>query len=88
MERTLIDGDYVPDGAGGLKESDGAEEVLARVLFRLTARRFFCSARSGDFRSARSPRKSCLTAVGSRPPTPGGSSLSRTTPDSPSASAG
>lgn len=39
MERTLIDGDYVPDGAGGLKESDGAEEVLARVLFRLTARR-------------------------------------------------
>ena len=39
MERTLIDGDYVPDGAGGLKENDGAEEVLARVLFRLTARR-------------------------------------------------
>ena len=35
----LRDGDYVPDGAGGLKENDGAEEVLARVLFRLTARR-------------------------------------------------
>ena len=27
MERTLIDGDYVPDGAGGLKENDGAEET-------------------------------------------------------------
>ena len=39
MERKLIEGDYVPDGAGGLKENDGAEEVLARVLFRLTARR-------------------------------------------------
>ncbi len=39
MERKLIDGDYVPDGAGGLELLDGAQEVLARVLFRLTARR-------------------------------------------------
>lgn len=39
MERKLIDGEYVPDGAGGLQVTEGAEEVLARVLFRLTARR-------------------------------------------------
>ena len=39
MERKLIDGEYVPDGAGGLTTLDGAQEVLARVLFRLTARR-------------------------------------------------
>ena len=39
MERKLIDGDYVPDGAGGLVCLSGGEEVLARVLFRLTARR-------------------------------------------------
>ena len=37
MERKLIEGDYVPDGAGGLETAEGAEEVLARVLFRLTA---------------------------------------------------
>jgi phage gp46-like protein len=34
-----MDGDYVPDGAGGLVGLSGAEEVLARVLYRLTARR-------------------------------------------------
>mgnify|MGYP002512224421 CR=1 FL=1 len=39
MEWRLIDGDYVPDGRGGLTALDGGEEVLARVLFRLTARR-------------------------------------------------
>lgn len=39
MERKLRDGEYVPDGMGGLCMLDGAEEVLARVLFRLTARR-------------------------------------------------
>lgn len=39
MERKIVNGDYIPDGAGGLKVLDGAEEVLARVLFRLTARR-------------------------------------------------
>lgn len=39
MERKLVKGDYVPNGAGGLVELSGAEEVLARVLFRLTARR-------------------------------------------------
>lgn len=31
-----------PTGQGALKENDGAEEVLARVLFRLTARRGAC----------------------------------------------
>lgn len=39
MERALINGEYVPDGAGGLSVLTGAEALLARVLFRLTARR-------------------------------------------------
>lgn len=39
MERKLINGEYVPNGAGGLTNLEGAQEVLARVLFRLTARR-------------------------------------------------
>ena len=39
MEWKLMDGDYVPDGQGRLTALSGAEEVLARVLYRLTARR-------------------------------------------------
>lgn len=39
MERKLINGEYVPNGAGGLTPLEGGQEVLARVLFRLTARR-------------------------------------------------
>lgn len=39
MEFLLRDGDYVPDGAGSLVKLTGAEEVLQRVLFRLTVRR-------------------------------------------------
>lgn len=39
MEQKLMDGDYVPDGTGGLTALTGGEEVLARVLYRLTARR-------------------------------------------------
>ena len=39
MEWKLTDGDYVPDGAGSLTALRGGEEVLARVLYRLTARR-------------------------------------------------
>lgn len=35
----LRDGDYVPDGVGGFRQAAGAEEVLERVLFLLTARR-------------------------------------------------
>ena len=35
----LRDGDYRPDGAGGFQRAAGAEEVLERVLFQLTARR-------------------------------------------------
>ena len=34
-----MDGDYVPDGMGGLTALSGGAEVLARVLYRLTARR-------------------------------------------------
>lgn len=39
MELKLKNGDYVPDGMGGVERLEGAEEVLGRVLFRLTARR-------------------------------------------------
>ena len=39
MELKLINGDYVPDGKGGLCRQSGAQEVLSRVLYRLTARR-------------------------------------------------
>lgn len=39
MEWKLVNGDYVPDGTGGFTALSGGEEVLARVLYRLTARR-------------------------------------------------
>jgi len=39
MEWKLTQGDYVPDGMGSLTALGGGEEVLARVLYRLTARR-------------------------------------------------
>ena len=39
MELKIRNGDYVPDGAGGLQRVSGKEELLQRVLFRLTARR-------------------------------------------------
>ena len=39
MEIILINGDYVPDGLGGIRRSSNADALLQRVLFRLTARR-------------------------------------------------
>ena len=39
MELKLQNGDYVPNGAGGLERVTGREELLQRVLFRLVARR-------------------------------------------------
>lgn len=39
MEWKLSGGDYVPDGTGGLTSLGGSGEVLARVLYRLAARR-------------------------------------------------
>ena len=39
VELKIANGEYVPDGAGGLCRLGGEEEVLARVLYRLTARR-------------------------------------------------
>ena len=39
MELMLRDGDYVPDGAGGLRTVEGADALLQQVLFRLQARR-------------------------------------------------
>ena len=35
----LRNGDYVPDGVGGFASASGAEAVLERVYFLLTARR-------------------------------------------------
>lgn len=39
MELLIRDGDYVPDGKGGFRRAEGAEEVLQRALFKLGARR-------------------------------------------------
>ena len=38
-ELLLRDGDYVPDGQGGLRRAEGADGLLQRVLFQLSARR-------------------------------------------------
>ena len=38
MENLLREGDYVPDGFGGFTRLHGAQEVLARALFKLTCR--------------------------------------------------
>ena len=39
MGLSLRNGDYVPDGTGGLRWTEGREALLEQVLFRLTARR-------------------------------------------------
>ena len=39
MALMLRDGDYVSDGKGGLRTVSGSEEVLDRVLWKLTVRR-------------------------------------------------
>ena len=40
MEMKLVDGDYVPDSGGsGFETVSDCEETLARVLYKLTARR-------------------------------------------------
>ena len=39
MELELKNGDYVPDGIGGVRRVSGREALAQRVLFRLTARR-------------------------------------------------
>ena len=39
MELRIQNGDYVPDGLGGAVRCQGADALLERVLFRLTARR-------------------------------------------------
>ena len=39
MEPRLKNGDYIPDGLGGVARCEGAEALLERVLFRLIARR-------------------------------------------------
>lgn len=39
MALELRNGDYVPNGVGGLRRVSGREALLQRALFRLTARR-------------------------------------------------
>jgi len=39
MALILRDGDYVPDGTGGLKTASGAQEILERILWKLSVRR-------------------------------------------------
>ena len=39
MELKMEDGDYVPNGIGGLETVDGSAALVQRVLFRLQARR-------------------------------------------------
>ena len=39
MELRLENGDYIPDGRGGVVRAEGDEALLQRVLFRLSARR-------------------------------------------------
>ena len=39
VEIKIQNGDYVPDGLGGVVRLSGAEALLERILFRLTARR-------------------------------------------------
>ena len=39
MELKLVNGDYVPDGMGGLQTGSGIQAAQARALFLLTARR-------------------------------------------------
>lgn len=39
MELKIQDGDYVPDGIGGLETVDGTAALVQRVLYRLQVRR-------------------------------------------------
>lgn len=39
MEAKIHNGDYIPDNIGGIVRCQGADALLERVLFRLTARR-------------------------------------------------
>lgn len=39
MEAILRDGDYIADGRGGIRSARGNEELLARALLKLSARR-------------------------------------------------
>lgn len=59
MELKIKDRDYVADGAGGLVRVSGWDELLERVLFKLSVRR-------GALRSRRSLAASCTFYGGKR----------------------
>ena len=39
MELMLRDGDYLPDGTGGVRRAEGSDGLLQRVLWKLSIRR-------------------------------------------------
>ena len=67
MEIKLINGDYVPDGLGGIQRCRGADALLQRCLYRLTARRgqfpFLPELGSRLYLLGKSPPSQRLTAA-------------------------
>ena len=39
MALILREGDYVPDGKGGFRTAEGGQELLERILWKLSVRR-------------------------------------------------
>lgn len=68
MEPKLKNGDYIPDGLGGVVRCEGAEALLERILFRLTARRgglpFLPALGSRLYLLSREPSAQRLSAAG------------------------
>ena len=60
MELKIKDRDYVADGAGGLVRVSGWDELLERVLFKLSVRRgsFALAPELGRARAARRQQSS------------------------------
>ena len=62
MELMVRDGDYVPDGAGGFLRAEGSQELLQRVLWKLSIRRgSFPLLPDLGSRSCRSTARRCAT---------------------------
>ena len=68
MEPKLKNGDYIPDGLGGVVRCEDAEALLERILFRLTARRgglpFLPALGSRLYLLSREPSAQRLSAAG------------------------
>ena len=63
MELRVRDGDYRPDGAGGFRRAEGADELLQRVLWKLSIPRgsfpLLPQLGSGLYRLGRAGRRRC-----------------------------